>query len=74
MKKFLIGFVILLVVTGVVVFAIQWNMKRVTNETYNRSVTYAPYDVIIVPGLPYNTAQQNILLKVQLSTNYIVNL
>ncbi len=66
MKKWLIGFVVFSVVVAALVFFLSWNMKRHTLENYNRYVTGAPYDVIIVPGLPYDTTQRNTLLKVRM--------
>ncbi len=66
MKKWLLGFVALSVVITTIVFFISWNMKRHAVESYNKYVAAAPYDVIIVPGLPYDTARQNTLLKVRM--------
>lgn len=34
--------------------------------TYNKSIKNAPFDVVIVPGLPYDIAQTNPLLKARM--------
>ncbi len=65
-KKFLSGFIVVSVLVVVAVVFLSWKMKRDAIETYNRYVANAPYDVIIVPGLPYDTGRQNILLKVRM--------
>lgn len=66
MKKFLIGFVILSVLIAIAVYISSWNMRRSTINMYNKYAPGAPYDVIIVPGLPYDSSKQNILLKVRM--------
>lgn len=37
-----------------------------TAITYNKSISNAPFDVIIVPGLPYDSAKINPLLKARI--------
>lgn len=37
-----------------------------TQNTYHKHVTKAPFDVVIVPGLPYDTANLNPLLKARM--------
>ena len=37
-----------------------------TVATYNRSVSKAPFDVVIVPGLPYDTSKVNPVFKARL--------
>ncbi|HLP51558.1 MAG TPA: YdcF family protein [Chitinophagales bacterium] len=64
--KYIKWLLIIAVVIGAIMYALQWNVKRITVNTYNRYVADAPYDVIIVPGLPYDTGKQNILLKVRM--------
>lgn len=66
MKKWLIGTVLIVIVLVMVVAFSTWNLKRVTNSTYQLYLAKAPYDVIIVPGLPYDSAQSNTLLKVRM--------
>lgn len=64
--KYMKWLLIIAVVIGAIMYALQWNVKRITVNTYNHYVAGAPYDVIIVPGLPYDTGKQNILLKVRM--------
>jgi hypothetical protein len=66
MKKWLIGLLVLLAIVAVLAYAMSWNLKRITINTYNQDLVKAPYDVIIVPGIPYDTANSNILLKVRI--------
>ncbi len=66
MKKFVAGLFVFSVLVGALVFVTSWLLKRSTIKTYNHYVAVAPYDVIIVPGLPYDTLQQNMLLKVRI--------
>lgn len=37
-----------------------------TVATYNRNVLHGPFDVVIVPGLPYDTANINPMLKARI--------
>jgi len=37
-----------------------------TAVTYNKAITKAPFDVVIVPGLPYDTGKLNPLFKARL--------
>ena len=66
MKKILIGFVAVSFAIAGIVYIASWNLKRTTTATYSRNAVNAPYDVIIIPGIPYDTARQNILLKVRI--------
>jgi uncharacterized SAM-binding protein YcdF (DUF218 family) len=66
MKKWLLGFAAFSVVVALAIFVMSWNMKRQAVNTYNQYAAAAPYDVIIVPGLPYDTTQRNTLLKVRM--------
>ena len=66
MKKAFLGLLLLSLIIVLIVYMLSWNLKRSTLKTYNQNVVTAPYDVIIVPGIPYDTGHQNILLKVRL--------
>ena len=66
MKKVFLGLLLVSLIIGLIVYMLSWNLKRSTLKTYNQNVVTAPYDVIIVPGIPYDTGHQNILLKVRL--------
>jgi len=66
MKWFFAALFILSFVIGSFVAFTSWNLKRNTVKVYNQSVVNAPFDVIIVPGLPYDTSHQNILFKVRI--------
>ena len=41
-------------------------LKQNAVATYNKSIKNAPFDVVIVPGLPYDTASINPLLKARM--------
>ncbi len=66
MKKWLAGLLVFLAIVAFVAYAMSWNLKRITINTYNQNLVKAPYDVIIVPGIPYDKAQQNVILKVRM--------
>lgn len=62
----LTGLVVLAVVAGGIIYIALWKMKHDTDAAYNLYITQAPYDAIIVPGIPYDSTQQNILFKVRM--------
>ena len=41
-------------------------LKKNAVTTYNNSIKNAPFDVVIVPGLPHDTAGINPLLKARM--------
>ncbi len=57
---------VLSVLIGVLVYVSSRQLKRNTIKAYNLNVANAPYDVIIVPGIPYDSSKENILLKVRI--------
>jgi uncharacterized SAM-binding protein YcdF (DUF218 family) len=66
MKSFLkITFLFALVV-GVVLYISSCHIKRNTIRIYNEGVSQAPYDVIIVPGIPYDSMNPEIMMNVRL--------
>lgn len=66
MKKWLIG-LLLVVCTLVLIVAISsWRLKQFTRNSFSRSAAMAPFDAVIVPGLPYDSAHDNVLMKVRM--------
>ena len=41
-----------------IVFISSCNVRKIAKRTYSTHITKAPYDVIIVPGIAYDTASQ----------------
>ena len=64
--RYLLGFVIFSLAIGAIFYISSCNIKRSAIKTYNRYAANAPYDVIIVPGLPYDSTKTDILLKVRM--------
>jgi len=66
MRKVLYVFLFFVAFVAIAVLLTSWNLKRVTTNTYNKYVVNAPFDAIIVPGLPYEPSKQNILFKARI--------
>ena len=60
---------VLLIATAVIavlLFAVSYYAKRETLRLYHKSLSNAPYDAIIVPGIPYDVPEPNTMLKVRM--------
>ena len=64
--RYFLGFVVFSLAIGAIFYISSCNIKRSAIKTYNRYAANAPYDVIIVPGLPYDSSKTDILLKVRI--------
>ncbi|MES2621311.1 MAG: YdcF family protein [Bacteroidota bacterium] len=41
-------------------------LKKKSNETYQTYIKAAPYDAIIIPGIPYDSGKSHVMLKVRM--------
>lgn len=57
------GFIAVLMVS--VVFG-SCSFRDITSDTYNRYAEEGPYDVIIVPGIPYDSGHPSMLFKARM--------
>lgn len=64
--KFIKWFLGIGVALALLVYLLGWNMKRNANATLAQNLNNGPYDVIIVPGLPYEPDKTNTLFKVRM--------
>lgn len=64
--KFIKWFIGVTVVIALLVYLLGWNMKRNAKAMLTQSTINGPYDVIIVPGLPYEPDKTNTLFKVRM--------
>lgn len=56
----------MITVSAVVVLSSCGMLNRHTANVFNTSVKNAPFDVVIVPGMPYDTAKMNPLFKARM--------
>lgn len=56
----------LILVAVVVLIFSSCSLGFVTSSTYNRYVNQGPYDVIIVPGIPYDTGRPSDLFRARM--------
>lgn len=54
--------IVVIAVTGVLLSSCSF-INQFAINTLERNIKHAPYDVVIVPGIPYDTAQQNPIFK-----------
>ncbi|MFI5140570.1 MAG: YdcF family protein, partial [Sphingobacteriales bacterium] len=59
-------FILLILFTALLVYLSGCNIKRSAVKTYAKYVKEAPYDVIIVPGIPFDSLGSNSLLKARI--------
>ncbi|MCW5908199.1 MAG: YdcF family protein [Chitinophagales bacterium] len=64
--KFLKRFLLLLFIAGFTALAITWWLKSSTRQLYVLNVSEAPYDAVIIPGLPFDTPVPNNLFKARI--------
>lgn len=64
--RFIKWFIGVTVVIALLVYLLGWNMKRNAKATLSNNLVNGPYDVIIVPGLPYEPDKTNTLFKVRM--------
>lgn len=59
-----------LLVTGLIVLLLfktgSYFLRKNISETYQQSIRYAPFDVIIVPGIPYDSLNPNRMMKARM--------
>lgn len=53
-------------IIGGVLYISSCHIKRNTIRIYNDAISKAPYDVIIVPGIPYDTANPEFMMSVRI--------
>lgn len=51
---------------GLVFYISSCHIKRNTLRIYNANIRHAPYDAIIVPGIPYDTANPEFMMSVRI--------
>jgi hypothetical protein len=66
MMRFLKYLLVTVIVLGVLAWLVHYRFKSHTNDTYAISLKHAPYDVIIIPGSPYDSLEPNYMLKVRM--------
>ena len=58
--------------TVIVSVIISLIMSSCSKNTYKRTVKYAPYDAIIVPGVPYHGKEWNDVMKMRVYWSYLL--
>lgn len=53
-------------VLAAVVFGVRFLINKSAVNTYNNSISQAPFDAIIIPGLPYDSCNISVLLKARM--------
>ncbi len=66
MKSFGKFILIFSAIVGVVLYISSCHIKRNTLRIYNSNIQHAPYDAIIIPGIPYDTANPEFMMSVRI--------
>jgi len=66
LAKRLIYMLLFIAVCGLVLRAIHISFKTKTRAIYKQALSQAPFDVIIVPGIPYLNGRPNYMLNVRM--------
>ena len=65
-KKLAFYAALFILVISLIAVGVHQAFKSSTRSIYKNALLHAPFDVIIVPGIPYNSAQSNYMLKVRM--------